>query len=410
MAMSTFAQNIKEARKTIDRLCSKEFAGRGYSNNGDKNAALFLTEKLKKIKLLPFESGYGQDFDISVNTFPGAMKLALNDSQLVPGYDYIVSATSNSVSGVYPVIIMDQKLVDYPEKLKKISKEQLQKSFLLIDTTNIKNKGFKDAISDIISGNLFGAKGIIEIEHKNLMYMPSEVQQNFPRIKILRDAIPENLKTISLTINNQFNSNYTTRNVAAYIPGEIDSFIVFSSHYDHLGQMGKDVFFPGANDNASGVAMVLDLAEFYQKNQKKSKYSMAFLFFSAEEMGLLGSRYYASNPLFPLSKIKFLVNLDMVGSGDKGIKVVNGTQFKAEFDKLVEFNKTKNYLTEVSIRGPAANSDHFPFYDKGVKSFFIYTLGEYSEYHSIFDKPEGLPLIEYEDLYRLLVDFVGSFN
>lgn len=410
MAFSNFAQNIQEARKIIDKLCSKEFSGRGYSNNGDKNAALFLTDKLKKSKLKPFESGYTQEFNISVNTFPGEMKLALNDSILIPGYDYILDGASSSIKGAFPVIIMDKNLVDYPENLKKISKEQMQQSFLLIDTTNIKNKGFKDAVSDIINGNLFGAKGIIEIEYKKLMYSPSPIEQSFPRIKIMSDAIPENLKLISLTVNNQFYSNYTTRNIAAFVPGDIDSFIVFTCHYDHLGEMGKGVYFPGANDNASGVAMVLDLANYYQKNQKKLKYSMAFLFFSAEEMGLLGSRYYTSYPLFPLSKIKFLVNLDMVGSGDKGIKVVNGTQFKTEFDKLVELNKIKNYLVDVSIRGPAANSDHFPFYDKGVKSFFIYTQGEYSEYHSIFDKAKGLPLVEYEDLYRLLVDFVGSFN
>jgi len=405
-----FGQDIKQARKNIEMLSSKDFSGRAYTNNGDKKAAEFILNKLKKFKLKPFEGGFEQAFNISINTFPGDLKLSINGSLLLAGSDYLVNSTSCSIEGTYPVIKMNHQLIDYLENFKKISKEQLSRSFLLIDTLNVKNQGFKDAISDIVNSNMFGAKGIIEIERKSLMYSPSPIEFPFPRLSILKDAIPENIDSITLTIKNQYLEKYTTQNIIAFAPGAIDTFIVFTAHYDHIGQMGKDVYFPGANDNASGVALVLDLARYYAQNLKKLKYSMAFIFFSGEEIGLLGSKYYAQNPLFPLSKVKFLVNLDMVGSGDKGIKVVNGTVFKSEFDKLVEFNKVNNYLSKVSIRGPAANSDHYPFYNKGVKSFFIYTEGDYSEYHSVYDKAKGLPLVEYEDLYRLLVDFVHSFN
>ena len=100
----------------------------------------------------------------------------------------------------------------------------------------------------------------------------------------------------------------------------------------------------------------------------------------------------------------------MVGSGDKGIMVVNGTEHKNEFEKLVSINNAKNYISEIGIRGPAANSDHYPFHQKGVKSFFIYTLGEYSEYHSIYDKPGSLPLVEFSDLFKLLVDFANALK
>jgi aminopeptidase YwaD len=304
---------------------------------------------------------------------------------------------------------MNNELVDYPAKLRQVNLDDLQNSFVLIDTINLKNKGFKDAFNDIVNYNLFKAKGIIELEYKNLMYGPSPVEYNFPKIKLHRDAVPDSLTSIDIVIENQYFEEYKTRNIAAFIPGKIDSFIVFSAHYDHLGEMGKGVYFPGANDNASGIAIVLNLAKYFAKNKKTLKYSMAFLFFSAEEVGLLGSKYYVNNPVFPLTKIKQLVNLDMVGSGDKGITVVNGTVFRKEFDKLVEINSQKGYLPDVAIRGPAANSDHFPFYEKGVKSFFIYTRGEYSEYHSIYDRAEDLPMVEYEDLFRLLVDFTESF-
>lgn len=404
----SIAQSIDDARVIIKRLCSKEFAGRGYSHKGDSLAAFYIIKELKKSKLKPFKSSYYQEFNLSVNTFPNELNVKLDSVDLIPGYDYLVATTSPTIKGTFPVIKMDHQLIDYPDKLNLLNREDIQNSFLLIDTINVKNKGFKDALNDIINFNLFQARGIIQIEYNKLMQVPSPIVQNFPKIKLHRDAVPDNLDSITLTIKNEYFESYKTRNIAAFVKGDIDSFIVFSAHYDHLGEMGDGVYFPGANDNASGTAMVLELAKYFAKNKKKLKYSMAFLFFSAEELGLLGSKNYVEHPLFPLSKIKFLVNLDMVGSGDKGIKVVNGTVFRNEFDKLVQLNKEKGYLADVSLRGPAANSDHYPFYEKGVKSFFIYTLGDYSEYHSIFDRAKDLPLVEFEDLFKLLVDFTKS--
>ncbi|MCF6184206.1 MAG: M20/M25/M40 family metallo-hydrolase, partial [Bacteroidales bacterium] len=209
--------------------------------------------------------------------------------------------------------------------------------------------------------------------------------------------------------DSKYYSRLETKNIIAYVKGKTDTSIVFSAHYDHLGTMGKTVFFPGANDDGSGVAMLLNLAKYFSK-QKKPKYNIVFMFFSGEELGLLGSRYYTQHPIFPLSKIKFLINLDMVGSGDKGITVVNGTVFKDRFNKLVEINDTKNYLPEIKIRGKAANSDHYFFFEEGVPSFFIYTLGKYKEYHNIFDTPERLPLSKFEELMNLLIDFTNTLQ
>ncbi|RLD82623.1 MAG: hypothetical protein DRJ10_04845 [Bacteroidetes bacterium] len=404
------AQDLKFARKTIDKLCSAEFHGRGYANKGDSIAAFYINKQLKKIKLKKFSDNYFQNYQISVNTFSEKITVSLNKSEeLIPGYDYLISARSGSVDGTFPVIVMNHELLDYPKKLKKISKDAISKSFILIDTLFMKNKGFRDAYADIINYNILGAKGIIQLEYKNLIYVPSQVEQEFPIIKISRDVIPDTLESITVKIKNDYKKEYHTQNIVGFIEGELDSFIVFSAHYDHIGEMGEGVYFPGANDNASGTAMVLNIAKHFSRLKKKPKYSIAFMFFSGEEMGLLGSTYYVNHPLFPLSKIKFLINLDMVGSGDKGIKVVNATEYKTRFDKLVEINKDNQYLPAVSSRGPAANSDHYPFYEKGVNSIFIYTLGEYSEYHNIYDKAEDLPLSEYEDLFRLLLDFVKTF-
>ena len=178
-----------------------------------------------------------------------------------------------------------------------------------------------------------------------------------------------------------------------------------ASIYDHLGRMGNSVYFPGANDNASGIAMLLNLAKEFS-SEKKPKYTLVFICFGSEEIGLVGSKHYTENPLLPLKNIQFLINLDILGTGDDGIQVVNGKVHKKDFDYLVNTNNSKNLLKQVKIRGKACNSDHCFFSEKGVPSFFIYTLGGIAHYHNIYDKSETLPLTEYEDLFVLLKDFI----
>jgi len=132
--------------------------------------------------------------------------------------------------------------------------------------------------------------------------------------------------------------------------------------------------------------------------------------FSGEEAGLMGSKYYASNPLFPLEKIKVLFNTDLVGTGEDGINVAEGTVFKKEFTRLDSINSLKKYLVKINACVPAANSDQSPFYDKGVKALFILTLGNYKEYHNNYDKADGLPLSRFEELFSLLRDYAELKN
>ncbi|MDP4204980.1 MAG: M28 family peptidase, partial [Bacteroidota bacterium] len=182
--------------------------------------------------------------------------------------------------------------------------------------------------------------------------------------------------------------------------------IVVTAHYDHLGKMGKEVYFPGANDNASGVAMLLNLAKHY--SEVKPKYSMVFIALSAEELGILGAKAYTDAPLTDLRKIKFLINFDLAGTGDEGIKIVNGSVFKEKFDLLSKINQANSLLPKVNIRGAACNSDHCAFYKKGVPCFYIYTQGGIQAYHDIYDKSETLPLTKFVNYCTLMIKFFDS--
>ena len=133
-----------------------------------------------------------------------------------------------------------------------------------------------------------------------------------------------------------------------------------------------------------------------------------FIAFGGEEIGLLGSKYFTENPVLTLSKIKFLLNFDLAGTGDEGIKVVNGTEFPKEFNLLKSINKQHDLLKDVFSRGSACNSDHCYFYKKGVPSFFIYTLGGIKAYHDIYDKYETLPFTFFEEYSKLTHLFINK--
>lgn len=406
----SIGQELDYAKEIISNLCSEKFAGRGYEKNGNKYAAKYIRNELIANGLQKFDDDFFQEFDISVNTFPSAMSVEIDKNELTPGIDYLVAPSSNSCKGKFQIAWINKKVVEHENALFNMLSHDLTEYFLAIDTIGITNDDILYLLEMILDSNMVNAKGIIEITDKNLIYGKSQTVKNFPLIQIKKGKIDYDNKFITVKIKNKFEQNYTTQNIIAYVKGETDSFIVFTSHYDHLGMMGKNAYFPGANDNASGVAMNLNFAKYFAGLEEKPHYSYAFMFFSAEELGLLGSKYYVKSPFFDLSKIKFLINIDMVGSGDKGIKIVNGSVLKNYFQKIVDINQKHNYLKKVFPRGESANSDHYYFYRAGVKSIFIYTLGEYKEYHNIFDKSEVLPFSEYEDLFRLLRDFTQSLN
>ncbi|MBC7694028.1 MAG: M28 family peptidase [Burkholderiales bacterium] len=363
----SFSQDTVYARKVIKKLCSKEFSGRGYVNDGVNKAASYLSKEIKNIGLNKFGKSYSQFYNLRVNTFPGAMSVVLNGRELTPGMHYLI----------------------YPSA--KTTKE----GFQLFKTDSVTYKA-TDGKREVPLQ--------VKLKKKLTYTVESDLSDN-TIIELLKDSFPNELKTIDVIFENKLVRDFKCQNLCGYVKGtqHPDSFIVFTAHYDHLGMMGKETCFPGANDNASGVSVLLNLAKYYKAHP--AKYSVSFIFFSGEEAGLLGSKYFSNNPLFALSKIKFLTNLDLLGTGDDGIMVVNATVFKEQFEKLNSINTEKHYLKQIKQRGKAANSDHYWFTELGVPSFFIYTMGGIQAYHDIYDIDKTLPLTKYIEVCQLLIEF-----
>ena len=220
------------------------------------------------------------------------------------------------------------------------------------------------------------------------------------------------MNTATMQIDADLQHNYQTQNLAAIIRGHAqpDSFLVVSAHYDHLGMMGRKAYFPGANDNASGVAILLELAAHYARPENRPAYSVVFLLFGAEEAGLVGSRYFVAHPLVPLPRIKFLVNLDLLGTGEEGATVVNGKVYEPAYQRLTALNDAHHYLPRLTARGRAANSDHFPFSEAGVPAFFLYTRGGSQAYHDVHDRPAALSLAGFAGAFELVRDFLDTLG
>ena len=389
------------ARKIVDTLTSESMHGRGYVNCGDSIAANYLKNEFSKIGLKSFGDDYYQKLSFGINTFPENVSVQINGKELSPGKDFLIYAYSPTSRGTCKIVFADDQLIENKKKYRKFLKTDFKDKVVLVTDTGKQTKELHDLL-----GNSIHAKAIVSLKDK-LTWSMSQTTNDFPIIEILRTSLLVNPKEITFDITNKFIPKHVSQNVIGFVQGYVypDSFIIYSAHYDHLGQMGKDVYFPGANDNASGCAMLLNLANHYSQPENKPRCSVVFIAFCGEEVGLLGSKYFTDNPIFPLRNIKFVFNMDIMGTGEEGITVVNGSIYKSEFDLLKEINLTNAFIKDVKIRGKSANSDHYHFSEKGVKAFFIYTMGGIKAYHDIYDRPETLPLNAFENVFKLITKF-----
>lgn len=370
------AQDAAYARRHLDTLSSEAFHGRGYRQNGQQLAADYLLREFARLGLIPLSDNYLQPFSLEVNTFD-SVYLRLNKKVLVPGTDFMVHPLSAHGKA--------QKLK--PGKGLVLAEDGKQPK------TMGKN-----------------ARLILETTDQKFTWSVGRDQWPLAYVEVRKAALPAKIKRADFYFSGSYKP-HTVANVAGMVRGkkQADSIIVVCAHYDHLGRMGS-VLFPGANDNASGTALLLDLARHYSQPQNQPDYSLLFIAFAAEEAGLVGSNYFVSHPLVPLKHISLVLNLDLMAGGSDGIMVVNGEQQNRAYQLLDSVNTTGKYLKNVQKRANAANSDHYPFTQKGVPAIFVYTLGDVTAYHDPNDRPEHLRWQHYPAIFTLLRTFTDQWQ
>jgi len=401
--LSLQAQDLNRARGVVETLSLPFFGGRGYVDAGDSLVAEFAAKEFTIAKLKPYSDSYFQNFSFPVNTFPGKVSVKVNRKSLMAGKDYILDPASPSLKGKFKVLQLDSSIFSNPNFIFSADKRKTVLVYPSVWEKRISK------LSPELKSNIQSFPLLLKTVDKKLTYSVAREVEKQCSIEILTKSFPAKSKKIKVEIENKFIPNHKARNVIGFVEGgtKKDSFLVVTAHYDHLGRMGKNTYFPGANDNASGVAMMLEMAHYFSDSIHRLPYSVLFIGFAGEEAGLVGSQFYANNPLFPLSKIKFLLNLDLMGSGKEGITVVNGTVFGKEFGMLDSLNKANNYLPLLKPRGKAANSDHYHFSEKGVPAFFVYTMGEITAYHDVYDTPSVVTFSKFKEVFALLTAFLS---
>lgn len=248
----------------------------------------------------------------------------------------------------------------------------------------------------------------LEAAGKRLEELQKEIDHD---LKPRSFELPEALK-VELSVDVQRESR-TIHNVAAYLPGQSAEYVAIGAHYDHLGlgeqfslapqEAGKP--HPGADDNASGVAGMLELAR-WLSGLPKQKRGVLFLAFAGEELGLLGSRYWVDNSPLPLENAVAMINLDMIGRVRDGKVYVGGASTGSNFRELLERLMPQHKLTaDYSGSFDAGSSDHTSFLSKRIPVLFFFS-GLHADYHKPSDTWDKINAPAAAELLRAVGDVV----
>lgn len=375
---SLWAQDTLFARKALETLCSKSFAGRGYVHHGQEKAASWIFSEFQKGK--PSNKGI-QEFEGRVVVFPKNARLTINGKSQNLGFDWLPHADAPSIKGTFQPIFVDSTLLQHTFTYPKNS--------ILVSPSSLSSKTQALAKREKLPVLIQGKTPPLWTVKQQLSPISSIYWKN---------ESEETVQKVSVNISSKI-KRHTFQNVWSVLPGKSDSIILISAHYDHLGQCGPIVF-PGANDNASGTAMMLDL--YHHLSREERNYTVVFCAFSGEEAGLLGSTQFVKNPPIPLNKLKFVVNLDLMATGEDGITVVNAVQEKEIYQRMLEINQTIG-LKAINSRNNAPNSDHYPFTQAGYRAIFIYAQGpSIMAYHHPDDISEKVLWKGYHQIFQLI--------
>lgn len=413
---------LDQAWKDVRKLASKEFAGRGYQDNGHTQAAHYIASRMQEMGLKPIPgnlselSPYFDEFTFPLYLYDDIHLNAKKQNWEI-GEDFIVSTMTGGGNLVNKkACYVGYGLEDEYSKLK--GKIAVIESGLPeeIASDKEKKKEYREKGSDqvkLAKAVKSGAAGVIFLRDKLTAGM-GRSSGPVPVMDVMRSSFPENKKAVKkVTMEVEAEKEIiSSQNVIGFVEGKTypDSVILVTGHYDHLGRQGTAIF-TGANDNASGIAVILALASHFAKPENQPDHSIAFIAFGAEECGLIGSASYVmEDPVWPLAKTKFILNLDLMGNGDEGITAVAGREFPQKLEVLREINDEIKATPVVKDRSNAPNSDHYYFVEKGVPGFFIYTMGGPPHYHDVHDIADNLKFSRFYELHDLLTRFIHAVD
>lgn len=460
-----------EIKQHISYFASDELKGRGSGTAEIKNAADYIADEFKNSGLKPiFGESYLQEFkfiktielgknnslEFSVNNEKFTPKL--NDEYLTAPFSGNTTINGNLVFAGFGISAPDLKYDDYegidvrnkilivfrntPEpnvphsefdsysplrKKASVARDKGASGIIFVNPYDT-NKTTDDLIEFVydIGGSMsgFAAVSIKREVVENIFKSESKkLKEIFDKIIETKTPSSFELKNTSANLSTEIKEvEATSWNVGGYLEGNDPSlkneWLIIGAHFDHLGMGGEGSLYRGkdpqihngADDNASGTAGVLELAEKFASQKDNIKRNIAFFTFSGEELGLLGSNYLVNNMPFPVEEGIAMINMDMIGRLKDSSLIVYGTGTSSGWKDIL--NKHNQYGFKLTFNdegfGP---SDHSSFYGKKIPVLFFFT-GTHEDYHKPSDDTEKInfsgekSVLDY--VYNIAIDIANT--
>ena len=407
LAVPLNSQDLAHYKRVVKKLSSARYQGRGYARDGANKAGEYLRKEYEKAGA---DTVICQPFTIDINTFCGKMEMWADGKKLTPGVDFSMREYSPGVHGEFPVYHVDTLNFDADRMFADLAKPEWTNCMVVCEFWFAYRHG--KVFSRLQKAGECTNAGLIQTWTSPIKFYKAYGHRvaDKPIVWTTPEAI-KGVKSVKLNVDNKFLKGFELFNVIAKVEGQRhDSCYVFTAHYDHLGNLGRRVFYAGANDNASGTAAIVTLAAYYAKN--RPPFDMYFLSFSGEDANLRGSEFFANNPIVPLDRIKYLFNIDMIGDNNpvQYCEVSEeGMKGYALFEKI---NAEKQYFKSLNRGALAANSDHYPFASRHVPCiFFENENGDaFQYYHTVYDDWKHAIFNSYEPVFRIVTDFVREYK
>lgn len=449
---SSHAQNLPKAETdvlkslehNISYLADDHLEGRLMGSRGEKIAYEFIVENFQSLNILPKgDDGYLQRFYLQkIVCKKGELIIEnkqgkLNFLQINPSRNFPLSMSKpgkeegKCIWVGYGIEAPDLGVNDYAS-IKNVKGKIVVMRLGHPDFNNphAKLATVSDLETKITNAIQKGASGIIIINTHDEIIEPDFkpiVKAPFKSVPIYFLGKAASVDS-SQFVNAKISLNIDTagiklegHNVIGYINHKAPQTVVIGAHYDHLGynelggstyrkqQNEKPQIHNGADDNASGTAALIELAELLQKSPYRS-HNYLFIAFSGEEQGLLGSHYFVDHPTIPLSQINYMINMDMVGRLDtiKKSFSISGSGTSPRWDSILPNINTNDIKVKYDPSGTGA-SDHTSFYNVGIPVLHFFT-GNHADYHKPSDDWELIHLPGTLQIIKYIYTLVGKLD
>lgn len=381
---------VKQLKQDIGFFASDELKGRRTGSEGEKAAADYIIKYYKAEGVSAYKGKYIYPFTfVNGRKIGSATSITINGEQTSEAFPLPFSADGNVEHVVLPEVY---------------EQDNIWMISLYKDEEEAKNPHFdweKAAFKIVNDAGEKGAKAVLLFDKYGAEYKPQFNRRSdfesldIPSAFLTKEGYDKyatgNVESITIAINiNIEKTNLTGNNIASYVDNGAKYTVVIGAHYDHLG-MGEDgnsrytgkepQIHNGADDNASGTAALMQLASWVQNSSYK-KYNYLFVHFSAEELGLIGSKAFVKEMSLDSSNIAYMINMDMVGrlNDSTHALTVGGVGTASIWGSVISGNDNFKVSIDSSGVGP---SDHSSFYHQGIPVLFFFT-GTHQDYH----KPE----------------------